>query len=147
MVWDEEIASFFHLMIDGIYNKLQIASFNPTLSGTMGEKLLPTRVFSLVEIFHFVEIQLTYFPYLQICLGFWYPDEMFSASISTALCLKSETLAHAKLAITRLKILVANFLTWYQFGAYIGDKCGPYMTSWIWSHEFSWKTFWCATFY
>ena len=117
MVCDEEIASFFHLMIDGIYNKLQIASFNPTLSGTMGEKLLPTRVFSLVEIFLFVEIQLTYFSYLQISLGFWYPDEMFSASISTPLCLKSETLAYAKLAITRLNILVANFLTWYQFGA------------------------------
>ena len=35
MVCDEEIASFFHLMIDGIYNKLQIASFNPTLSATI----------------------------------------------------------------------------------------------------------------
>ena len=53
---------------------------------------------------------------------------MLSGNISTLLCLKSETSAHIQLAITRLNILFANFLKWYQLETHIEDKSGLYMT-------------------
>ena len=52
---------------------------------------------------------------------FWYSGQMFSSDIFTLLCLKSEKSAHAQLAITRLYILFANFMTWYQLESYIKD--------------------------
>ena len=44
---------------------------------------------------------------------------MFSKDIFTLLCLKSEKSAHAEPAITRLYILFANFMTWYNLESYI----------------------------
>ena len=46
---------------------------------------------------------------------------MFSRDIFTLPCLKSERSAHAQLAVTRLYILFANFMTWYQLVSYIKD--------------------------
>ena len=42
------------------------------------------------------------------------------------MCLKSETSAHAHLAITSLCILFTNFLTWYQFETYIKPHDEPF---------------------
>ena len=53
---------------------------------------------------------------------------MLSGNTSTLLCLKSETSAQTQLAITRLNILFANFLKWYQLQTYIEYKSGIYMT-------------------
>ena len=46
---------------------------------------------------------------------------MFSRDILTCLSLKSEKSTHAQLVITRLYILFAYFMTWYQLEPYIKD--------------------------
>ena len=59
------------------------------------------------------------FIYLREMTQFHYSDQIFSRSIITPLCSKSETFAHVELAITFLYMLLANVLIWYQLETYI----------------------------
>ena len=52
---------------------------------------------------------------------FWCFDQMFRRNVFTLLCFKSQTSAHAQLAITLLYILLANILIWYQLEIYMKD--------------------------
>ena len=62
---------------------------------------------------------------------------MFSGNISTLLYLKLGTSTHTQLASTRLNILFANFLEWYQLETYIEDTSGLKMTPLLWARGFS----------
>ena len=67
----------------------------------------------------------------------WYSNQMYIRNISTHLGLKSETSAHTQLVITLLYILLRNILTLTL--RILFDKWGHKMTSWMWSHDFSWN--------
>ena len=63
---------------------------------------------------------------LNLFTKFGHSDHNFKKNIVTQMCLKSETSAHAHLAITSLYILFTNFLTWYQFETYIKPHDEPF---------------------
>ena len=73
-----------------------------------------------------------------------YSNQMYSRNIFIPQCLKSETSAHVQLLITILYIPLGNILALLLLVGNLQlriplDKWGHKMTSWMWSHDFSWN--------